>query len=278
MNKHTCSDQFTRVLAEVVVQGPLGEDIAGHLRIGIRQRRSARLRRGGSARSRGSCQLHPAAGSSTVLAWSTRCSTTGLVAGPPHRGSSTSWYRASSTTAVTTAEYIHRQSERRMIHPSIRFRGWTSTLEDRSGAPGAAGQASSSGIIWWGWSRFWKFDELSLKRVWRIFLNGLVFWYLLQLSFFYECSWDLRSLIMLDLASWNILEINCLLQDSICEDPWEDSVFLLSLDELVIFEFSKTLKLRSAPVPLRSSSLLMVITTISLNPPASSKIQAWSSS
>lgn len=122
------------MLADEVTEGSLGQDVAGHLGVSIGQRRNTRLRRGGSARSRGSCQLHPVAGSA-ALAGSTRCSTAGLVAGPPHRASAASGYRASATAAVATAEYIHRQSERRMIHPSIRFTAGTSRLL-RGSSPG----------------------------------------------------------------------------------------------------------------------------------------------
>ena len=121
------------MLADEVTEGPLGEDVAGHLGVGIGQRRNAWLRRGGSARSRGPCQLHPVAGSA-ALAGSTPCSTARLVAGPPHRASAASGYRASATAAVATAEYIHRQSERRMIHPSIRFTARASRPLRRSSA------------------------------------------------------------------------------------------------------------------------------------------------
>lgn len=121
----TCSDQLAGMLADKVAQGPLGEDVAGHLSVGVSQRRDARLRRGGRARSRSSCQLHPAT-RATALAGTARratTSTSGLVAGRPHRAGTASGYRASAAAAaaVATAEYIHRQSERRMKHPSIRF-------------------------------------------------------------------------------------------------------------------------------------------------------------
>lgn len=122
----TCSHEFSGMLADEVAESPLGEDVAGHLGVGIGQRRNAGLGRGGDARSRGSCQLHPVA-CPAALAGTARRSTAGLVAGPPHRASAASGYRAASATAaVATAEYIHRQSERRMIHPSIRFTAPTS--------------------------------------------------------------------------------------------------------------------------------------------------------
>lgn len=117
----TCPHEFSGMLADKVAESPLGEDVAGHLGVGVGQRRNARLRRGGDAGSRGPCQLHPVA-RSAALAGTARRSTAGLVAGPPHRASAASGYRAASATAaVATAEYIHRQSQRRMIHPSIRF-------------------------------------------------------------------------------------------------------------------------------------------------------------
>lgn len=116
------------MLADEVAQSPLGEDVAGHLGVGVGQRRDARLRRSGRARSRGSCQLHPAARATALAGTARRATTTttststsGLVAGRPHRAGTASGYRASAAAAVATAEYIHRQSERRMKHPSIRF-------------------------------------------------------------------------------------------------------------------------------------------------------------
>lgn len=113
------------MFANEVAQGPLGEDVAGHLGVGVGQRRDARLRRGRRARSRGSCQLHPATRVAAALAGTARRAATtttgGLVARRPRRASTASGYRASAAAAVATAEYIHRQSEHRMKHPSIRF-------------------------------------------------------------------------------------------------------------------------------------------------------------
>lgn len=115
------------MFANKVTQGSLGENIAGHLGVGVGQRRDARLRRGGCARSRGSCQLHPAACAAAALTGTARSAATtrGFVAGRPYWASTVSGYRASAAAAVATAEYIHRQSEHRMKHPSIRFSRWT---------------------------------------------------------------------------------------------------------------------------------------------------------
>lgn len=112
------------MLADEVTQSPLGEYVAGHLGVGVGQRGDAGLRRGGRARRRGACQLHPTSARATAALAGTaaRRTTTGrLAAGRPHRAGTASGYRASAAAAVATAEYIHRQSERRMEHPSIRF-------------------------------------------------------------------------------------------------------------------------------------------------------------
>lgn len=124
------------MFADKVTQGPLGEDVASHLGVGVGQRRDARLRRGGRARSRGSCQLHPATRAAAALAGTARRAATttagGLVARRPHRASTASGYRASAAAAVATAEYIHRQSEHRMKHPSIRFNRWAERVSRTS--------------------------------------------------------------------------------------------------------------------------------------------------
>lgn len=115
------------MFADEVTQSSLSEDITGHLGVGVGQRRDARLRRSCRARSRRSCQLHPAACTAAALAGTARraATTHGFVTGRPYRASTVSGYRASAAAAVATAEYIHRQSEHRMKHPSIRFSRWT---------------------------------------------------------------------------------------------------------------------------------------------------------
>lgn len=109
------------MLANEITEGPLGEDVAGHLGVRVGQRGYARLRRGGRARRRGPRQLHPAARATALAGTARRAATSGLVAGRPDRAGTASGYRASAAAAVATAEYIHRQSEHRMEHPPIRF-------------------------------------------------------------------------------------------------------------------------------------------------------------